>query len=465
MTDRPELRSFCNPVGSLTFKGYGLQNNPFNDETTESPAVPAIGPLRPLLRPSLKFALAATLSVGAAFSWLNSHPPLKTTRLPAPINASADPAATPAPSLLQRAIAVTVRPNDTLDGIFRRLKLSVDDLAVVRNLPGIRQSLDFLHPGDVINLNLLNGSLASLERRVNDRQTLTVARSPQGNFAAHIVENTLDIRPSPLHGEIVSSLFRSVNDAGATDAVAAQLAEIFRYDIDFAQELQGGDQFTVVLEKVYRDGKFVHDGDILAAEFINNGKTYRAVRYTTPDGHSDYYTPEGKSLRKAFLRAPVEFSHISSGFGLRWHPILNHMRAHKGIDYAAPTGTPIRAAGDGSVKFRGIQSGYGNVIILNHSGDVQTLYGHMSGFGAGMAVGRHVHQGELIGYVGQTGMATGPHLHYEYRVHGEHRNPAGIKALPTEPIAASQRASFDKRSAALLAQLDNARQATHLAAR
>ena len=333
------------------------------------------------------------------------------------------------------------------------------------NLPGIRQSLDFLHPGDVIKLNLLNGSLSSLERRVNDRQTLTVARSPQGEFAAQIVENALDIRQAPLHAEISSSLFRSVNDAGAGDAVAAQLVDVFRYDIDFAQELQPGDTFTVVLEKVYRDGKFLHDGDILAAEFVNNGKTYRAVRYTTPDGHSDYYTPDGKSLRKAFLRAPVEFSRISSGFGLRWHPILNHMRAHKGIDYAAPTGTPIHAAGDGRVTFRGTQSGYGNVIVLAHSGDVQTLYGHMSRFGAGMAVGRHVHQGELIGYVGQSGLATGPHLHYEYRVHGEHRNPAGIKSIPTEPIEAGQRAAFDARAKKLLADLDAARNATHLAAR
>jgi len=417
-----------------------------------------------LVRPSLKLALTATIAFGIGFSILEAGL-LPQLTAPAPQPLALMRLHHTAPSASDQAVAVTVRPNDTLDAIFRRLKVSVEDLAVVRNLPGIRQSLDYLHPGDVIKLNLLNGSLSGLERRVNDRQTLTVARSPQGDFAAHIVENTLDIRDTPLHAEITSSLFRSVNDAGAGDAVAAQLVDVFRYDIDFAQELQPGDTFTLVLEKVYRDGKFLHDGDILAAEFVNNGKTYRAVRYTTPDGHSDYYTPDGKSLRKAFLRAPVEFSRISSGFGLRWHPILNHMRAHKGIDYAAPAGTPIHAAGDGRVTFRGVQSGYGNVIVLNHSGDVQTLYGHMSRFGAGMAVGRHVHQGELIGYVGQSGLATGPHLHYEYRVHGEHRNPAGIKSIPTEPIAAGQRAAFDTRARQLLTQLDAARNSTRLAAR
>ena len=417
-----------------------------------------------LVRPSLKLALTATVAFGIGFSVLEAGAlrglPAFAPAPPAVIRISRHAAA---PST-DKALAVMVRPNDTLDGIFRRLKLSVEDLALVRNLPGIRQSLDFLHPGDVIKLNLLNGSLSSLERRVNDRQTLTVARSPQGEFAAHIVENALDIRRAPLHAEITSSLFRSVNDAGASDAVATQLVDVFRYDIDFAQELQPGDKFTVVLEKVYRDGAFLHDGDILAAEFVNNGKTDRAVRYTTPDGHSDYYTPDGKSLRKAFLRAPVEFSRISSGFGLRWHPILNHMRAHKGIDYAAPSGTPVHAAGDGRVTFRGVQSGYGNVIVLNHSGDVTTLYGHMSRFGAGMAVGRHVHQGELIGYVGQTGLATGPHLHYEYRVHGEHRNPAGIKSIPTEPLNAAQMVAFNTRAKQLLAELDAAH-ATSVAAR
>lgn len=432
-------------------------------QTTDVSAASAPAPA--LVRPTLKAAMFATLAFGIGYTaWETGLVgPRESTEAPPVVVTHVGHRETRAND---QSVAVTVRPNDTLDGIFRRLKLPMDDLAGLRALPGIRQSLDYLHPGDVIKLNLLNGSLASLERRMNDRQTLSVARQPDGDLAAKIVENALDIRPMPMHAEITSSLFRTVNESGGSDAVAAQLAEIFRYDIDFAQELQAGDTFTLVVEKVYRDGHYLHDGDILAAEFVNNGKTYRALRFTTADGHSDYYTPEGKSLKKAFLLAPVEFSRISSGFGLRWHPILNRMGTHKGIDYAAPSGTPVRAAGDGTVEFRGVQRGYGNVVILGHSGGVQTLYGHMSRFGAGMAVGRHVQQGELIGYVGMTGLATGPHLHYEYRVHGEHRNPAGIKTIPTEPLSGAAKAAFAARAKVLLAELDGARAgSTRLAAR
>jgi murein DD-endopeptidase MepM/ murein hydrolase activator NlpD len=354
---------------------------------------------------------------------------------------------------LVSAVDVVVRRNDTLDAIFRRLQLSVEDLATVRSLPGIRQSLDFLKPGDVVKLSTLNGELTTLERRVSETATLSVTRAPDGEFTANIIKNKLEFRTAPLHGRITSSLFKSMNDLGASDQVALQLAEVFRYDIDFAQELQPGDTFNIVLEKVWRDGEFVRDGEIVAAEFTNNGKTYRAIRYTLPDGRHEYYTPDGKSLRKAFLLAPVQFSRISSGFGLRWHPILNHMRAHQGIDYAAPIGTPIRAAGDGRVSFRGTKGGYGNVVMLGHSAGVETVYGHMSGFAPGLVVGKHVKQGDVIGYVGMTGLATGPHLHYEYRVGGVHRNPASIKTLPAEPIPPALRADFDAKARALLAGL------------
>jgi murein DD-endopeptidase MepM/ murein hydrolase activator NlpD len=272
------------------------------------------------------------------------------------------------------------------------------------------------------------------------------------------------VKVEPLHGRITSSLFKTVNDAGASDAVALQLAEVFRYDIDFAQELQPGDTFTIVLEKIWRDGQFLRDGDIVAAEFVNNGRTYRAVRYTTPDGRTEYYTPDGRSLRKAFLLSPVQFTRISSGFGMRRHPVLNTLRAHKGVDYAAPIGTPIRAAGDGRITFRGVKGGYGNVVVLAHANGVETVYGHMRGFATGTFVGKRVKQGELIGYVGMSGLATGPHLHYEYRVNGVHRNPASIKTLPAEPISARNRADFDAKSRSLLAQLDAARHTAQLAA-
>lgn len=365
---------------------------------------------------------------------------------------------------LESAVEVMVRRNDTLDSIFRRLQLSVQDLATVRGLPGIRQSLDFLKPGDVVKLGSLNGELTSLTRRISDTDTLTVRRDPGGDFAANIVKNSLEVRVAPLHGRITSSLFKTINDLGASDQVALQLAEVFRYDIDFAQELQPGDSFTMVLEKVWRDGQFLKDGEIVAAEFVNSGHVYRVVRYTLPDGRHEYYTPEGKSIRKAFLLAPVQFSRISSGFGLRWHPVLNRMRAHKGIDYAAPIGTPVRAAGDGRIEFRGTQGGYGNVVMVTHPGGVETVYGHLSHFAPSLFVGKRVKQGELVGYVGMTGLATGPHLHYEYRVGGVHRNPASIKTLPAEPISPSLRADFQAKTGAELAGLDAATRSAEVAA-
>ncbi len=428
-------------------------------------------------------AIAGLCLAGSA--WLSVMGPSLVAPAPGPAataapNDDAGPAATPAAPAgaggefaaaasaaikpLESAVEVMVRRNDTLDSIFRRLQLSVQDLATVRSLPGIRQSLDFLKPGDVVKLGSLNGELTSLTRRISDTDTLTVRRDPGGDFAANIVKNSLEVRVAPLHGRITSSLFKTINDLGASDQVALQLAEVFRYDIDFAQELQPGDSFTMVLEKVWRDGQFLKDGEIVAAEFVNSGHVYRVVRYTLPDGRHEYYTPEGKSIRKAFLLAPVQFSRISSGFGLRWHPVLNRMRAHKGIDYAAPVGTPVRAAGDGRIEFRGTQGGYGNVVMVTHPGGVETVYGHLSHFAPSLFVGKRVKQGELVGYVGMTGLATGPHLHYEYRVGGVHRNPASIKTLPAEPISPSLRADFQAQTGAELAGLDAATRSAVVAA-
>ncbi len=443
--------------------------------STEVRPVAALTAVRPRRRPVgvyLVGAIAGACLLGAA--WLSIDGPVvfgtdaQPAAPPAPVEAAATAdAAAPSAQLaaaasaaikpLESAVEVMVRRNDTLDSIFRRLQLSVQDLAAIRSLPGLRQSLDFMKPGDVVKLTSLNGELTSLTRRLSETDTLTVRRDSGGEFAAHIVKNALEVRSAALSGRISSSLFKTVNDLGASDQVALQLAEVFRYDIDFAQELQPGDSFTLVLEKVYRDGAYLRDGDILAAEFINSGHVYRAVRYTLPDGRREYYTPDGKNLRKAFLLAPVQFSRISSGFGLRFHPILNRMRAHRGIDYAAPVGTPVRAAGDGRVTFHGTQGGYGNVVTLAHPGGVETVYGHLSHFAPALFVGKRVKQGELVGYVGMTGLATGPHLHYEYRVGGVHRNPASIKTLPAEPIAPALKADFEQKAGPLLASLDAAK--------
>lgn len=351
-------------------------------------------------------------------------------------------------------VAITVGRNDTLDQIFRGLQLKISDLAELRNLPDVRKSLDVVRPGDVIQLTHLDGEIKSLTRRINETATLSVTRADEG-FNANIVENPLEIEERMLRGTVESSLYVAVNEIGGTDRLAVSLADVFKYDIDFVNSVQPGDRFVVSHEQQWQDGEFVRDGDILAAEFVNSGRTYRAVRYVSPDGRADYYTPDGRPVRKAFLRYPVDYGRISSGYSLaRRHPVLNRVRAHRGIDFAAPSGTPIKAAGSGRVVSRGRSGGYGNVVVLQHSNGVTTLYGHMSRFANGLSVGERVAQGEVIGYVGMTGLATGPHVHYEYRVNGVHKNPARVTIAKADPIPASLMADFQARTAPLLARLD-----------
>ncbi len=351
-------------------------------------------------------------------------------------------------------LEIVVRRNDTLDALFRKMQLSLTDLAAIRSLPDVKKSLDRLRPGDVILLTHLDGELKSLTRRVSDTALLSVTRAEKG-FETSIVETPLELREVGMAGTIDSSLYGAVNAAGGTDLLAVSLAEVFRYDIDFVNEVQPGDSFAVTYEQKWRDGERLRDGEILAAEFVNNGRSYRAVRYVMPDGSVEYYTPDGKSVRKAFLRFPVDFARISSGFNLaRRHPVLNTIRAHRGVDFAAPVGTPIKAAGSGRVQFRGVKGGYGNTVVLAHTGGVTTLYAHMSRYARGLRVGDRVKQGEVIGYIGMTGLATGPHLHYEYRVNGVHRNPATIPLPKAEEIPAKLKQDFLEKAAPLLAGLD-----------
>jgi murein DD-endopeptidase MepM/ murein hydrolase activator NlpD len=204
----------------------------------------------------------------------------------------------------------------------------------------------------------------------------------------------------------------------------------------------------------------LRDGEVVAAEFVNSGKVYRAAQYTDATGRMDYFTPEGRSLRKAFLRAPLNFTRVSSTFNPnRRHPVLNTIRAHRGVDYAAPTGTPVEAAGDGRIITRGTKGGYGNAIEIDHGGDVTTLYGHLSSFARSQKVGTRVKQGDVIGYVGQSGLATGPHLHYEYRVLGVHKNPQSVALPPADPVPAEYRTDFQRATAPLWKQLDSYRPA------
>ncbi len=355
------------------------------------------------------------------------------------------------------SINIVVARNDTLEHIFRRLKLDLSDLASLRSLPGVRDALDSLRPGEALKVTHRDGSLYGLERRLNETQTLKVSRDPALGLKADVLQNPLEMRTRTIHGVIDSSLFEAVAAAGAHDQTAVNLADIFGWDIDFVLDVRQGDTFVVTYPEYYRDGVYLRDGPIDAAEFVNQGRPYRAVRYTDPEGSAHYYTPDGRSLHKAFLRAPVEFTRVSSRFNTaRYHPILNLIRAHKGVDYAAPEGTPVRAAGDGRVRFAGRKGGYGNVVEIEHSASVVTVYGHLSRFAKLTRVGAHVTQGVVIAYVGMTGLATGPHLHYEYRVNGAFKNPQTVVLPGANPIEARWRDDFAASTAPLLATLEPA---------
>ena len=349
---------------------------------------------------------------------------------------------------------VVVGRNDTLDAIFGRMALDKADLAAIRNLPGIRQSIDFLKPGDAIKLTHAAGEVRELTRKVSETQTLKVVRQDDG-FAAQIIENPVETRIRSATAVIDSSVFEGAEAAGISDIVALKLANIFAWDIDFVLDIRSGDRFTAVYEQVYQNGHYVRDGEILAAEFVNGGKVYRAVGFKGDSGGLSYYTPNGQPMRKAFLRAPVDFTRVSSVFDPhRFHPILQTIRGHMGTDYAAPVGTPVHASGDGRVSFVGRRGGYGNAIVLAHSNSVSTLYGHMSRFAGNIHVGTHVQQGEVIGFVGMTGLATGPHLHYEYLVDGVHKNPQTVKLPGAEPLHAEALQRFLSAAAPLMARLE-----------
>ncbi|HQX78535.1 MAG TPA: peptidoglycan DD-metalloendopeptidase family protein [Steroidobacteraceae bacterium] len=379
-----------------------------------------------------------------------------------------DSAIAPA-GLAGTAIEVLVRRNDTLDRIFRQLQLSLADLASLRSLPDLRTTLDRLRPGEVLTFFQDGaGQLLGLERQLSESERLTIARADDG-FRSHITENPLERDVRTTGATITSSLFEAARAAGIADQTAIAIADVFAWDIDFVLDVRSGDYFVVTYEQLSQDGEHLRDGAVLAVKFVNQGREYRAVRYVDSQGDARFYTPEGRSLRKAFLRAPLEFTRVSSRFNPnRRHPVLNRIRAHRGVDYAAPIGTPVRAAGDGRVMFRGVKGGYGNVVELSHANGVLTVYGHMSRFARQLRTGQRITQGQVIGYVGQSGLATGPHLHYEYRVHGRYKDPQKVKLPNAEPLPDALLADFRVQTAPLLAGLDtqsSARTAPVLAVR
>ncbi len=361
--------------------------------------------------------------------------------------------AAPEPEPRGETLKLTVKSGDSLDRLFKRHALSRADLAEIMRLDLARQHLRVIRPGDEIEVRHDGGRMLSLQREISLTESLNISRGDD-DFSAQLIATELDSEARLAHGVIHSSLFEAAADAGISDRTIMNLAGVFAWDIDFVLDIRRGDEFHLVYEELIRDGEVLGEGDILAAEFINQGDAYKAIRYTTPDGRTDYFTPDGRSLRKAFVRAPVAFSRISSNFNpRRRHPKLNTIRAHKGVDYAAPRGTPIKAAGDGKVIFRGNKGGYGKTIILQHGGNISTLYAHLSKF-SGARSGSRVRQGQLIGYVGSTGLATGPHLHYEYRLNGVHKNPRTVKLPDAEPLDPQQMPAFQAAAAELLQKLE-----------
>ena len=352
-----------------------------------------------------------------------------------------------------KTTVVKVKSGDSLYTIFNSLGLSQGEMLLVASGEG--KQLTRIHPGQSLEFQVSDqGKLESLIYRVDEINSVHFRKTSTG-YASEQIINPLDTEVATSQGHIQSSLFLSGQSAGLSDRTIMSLIEIFAWDVDFALDIRRGDQFSVVYEELFKDGAKIRDGKILAAEFVNQGRRIRAVRYTDKEGRSNYFSPDGASMRKAFLRTPVNFSRISSHFNLkRKHPVLNTIRAHKGVDYAAPRGTPIKATGDGKIAHLGRKGGYGKSIIIRHGSTYTTLYGHLNGYAKGLSAGKSVRQGQVIGYVGSTGLATGPHLHYEFRVRGVHRNPLKVELPKAAPIPEQYKQNFVQSTGALVARLD-----------
>jgi len=370
------------------------------------------------------------------------------------------------PAIDAQAIEHTVQRGESLAVVFQKHGFSAPELHAMATSKPHGARLKNILPGKTIRFTLdPDGMLSKLSYEPSPLEVLEFQREKDG-YSGKLTQRKPEINRVYRTGRISQSLFVSAQRSGLSDALILQLAKIFQWDIDFALDLRRGDEFSVILEELYVDGRFIGHRDILAAEFVNQGEVFRAVRFEPGDtGEGGYYTPNGKSLRKAFLRAPLEFSRISSNFDLRRvHPLFNRLRPHRGIDYAAPSGTPIRAAGSGRVQIAGKSAANGNYIVLQHSAEYQTKYLHLSRFAKGLRAGIKVRQGELIGYVGQTGWATGPHLHYEFLVNGAHQNPRTVKLPNDAPISRKQLVAFREYAKPLLFQLDAYRQGPQIAA-
>lgn len=349
----------------------------------------------------------------------------------------------------------TVKNGDSLSFVFQRAGLSDRELMNFMLVTPEAKALKRIIPGQQLDFLIEDKALKSL-RYHKSQLTSIQFNKVNSKFVVEETVLTPEIRQTYKQAVIKESLFLAAQSVDLPAGTTMELAGIFGWDIDFALDIRSNDAFKVLYEEKFLDGKKIGDGKILAAEFSNQGKTFRAVYYEDSKGDAQYYAPNGDAMRKAFLRTPIDFARISSHFNLkRKHPILNTIRAHKGTDYAAPTGTPIKAAGDGKVTWAATKGGYGKTVIIQHGQTYKTLYAHMSKYGRGIKTGKRVKQGQIIGYVGTTGRSTGPHLHYEFHKNGVVRNPVTVKLPKAESVAQSEMARFKSATQITLAALES----------
>jgi murein DD-endopeptidase MepM/ murein hydrolase activator NlpD len=395
--------------------------------------------------------IGSTPSPGTPAGALNSASDTAATTRPTP-DADVEDGSEP---VAERWVEHEIRAGDTLARVFKKIGLPARTLHRILHSSADARTLADIRPGESLRIRLTGeGDFAELVLERGPLSSLRIIHEG-GRLKTLALRRQVETRIERKTAVIEDSLYAAALRAGVSEKLILQLADIFGWDIDFAREVRSGDQFSLIYREDYLDGKKLSDGPILAAEFINQGRVLQAVRYKTKNGDVAYYSPDGRPMHKAFLRAPVDFRRISSRFQAeRYHPILGVRRPHQGVDYAAAVGTPVHAAGDGKVVFLGRKGGYGDTVVLQHSGKYSTLYAHLNGFRHGLKVGSHVKQGQVIAYVGQTGLATGPHLHYEFRVAGVHCDPLTVKLPQAPPIAARYRKEFDKTAVPLVAQLE-----------
>ncbi len=400
--------------------------------------------------------LIATLAGFIMPTWASAMRPAPTaqirTTLPLTLPALPATARQPQPAA-EHWRKVRVKAGQTLSDIFQAQGLGFSDLNRVLQASSNSEVLHQIHPGDEFSFLIApDGGLLGM-RFDRDAMHRVQLNFDGTKVSKQVVARTMQRRERIGHGIIHGSLFGAAERAGMSDAMVMKLADVFKYDIDLAREVHAGDSFTVIYDGVWRDGVYLHSGNILAAEFYNRGRRLTAFRFQKPDGSFGYYSEDGRPLQKALLRTPLKFSRISSRFGMRMDPVLHSRHLHAGVDLAAPTGTPIHAAGNGVISIRGWVRGYDRYIRIRDTPAYSTGYGHMSRFAPGLHVGSHVRQGQIIGYVGQTGWATGPHLHYEVRIHGKPVNPLTVTMPKPRPLAPKLLAQFHSETAPLLARL------------